>query len=141
MKFRSHFIAFIITFGLVNPGLAHSMKLQCNGVDIQVMEQNDVPLSYGLNTYKYARVTYTGTPLLLEISVSGFEFENSDWDISPHSSGISGAKQGDKLSFTINRSGYLVVRFDKNQDFTKRLVILVEPPDDLPEGELVNIVE
>jgi hypothetical protein len=121
--------------------VAQSFNLKCNGKIIKVNEQNDVPLSYGLNTYKYARVAYAGTPLSMEIKVSGFEFSNSDWDISPHSYGIKGTKKGDKLSFTINRTGYLVVRFKKDQDFTKRLVVFVEPPEKLPKGELVNIVE
>lgn len=134
-------IIFILAFSISAVSTGHTISLQCNGQMIPVNEQNDVPLSYRLNTYKYARVTYDGKPLDLEISVSGFQFDNADWDISPHSYGIKGIRKGNKLLFTVDRSGYLVVRFNKDQDFTKRLVILVEPPEKPPEGEFVNIVE
>ncbi len=117
-----------------------SLKLTCNGITIPVLEQNDVALSFNLNAYKYARVTYLDKPLLLEITASGFEFSDNDWEISPLSYGIKGIKSGNKVSFSIDRVGYLVVRFKKNQDFTKRLVIFVEPPEKVPEGEIVDIV-
>jgi hypothetical protein len=130
------FISFVYGFSE-----AQSFSLVSNGSSIPVWEQNDVPLSYSLNTYKYSRVVYTGKPLLLEIETSGFEFDNTEWDISPHSYGLQGKKQNSKLSFTINRTGYVVVRFSKNQDFTKRLVIFVEPPERLPVGEIINVVE
>ena len=99
---------------------------------IKVNEQNDVPLSHHLNSYKYARVTYEGKPLSLEIDAVGFEFDDSEWDISPHSYEIKGKKKEHKLSFTIDRIGYLVVRFSKDQDFTKRLVIFIEAPGVVP---------
>lgn len=130
-----------LSLGLISESQAESFSLKCNGKPVPVMEQNDVPLSYGLNTYKYARVEYSGVPLNLEITASGFEFNDADWDISPHSYGIKGTKKGNKLSFAINRTGYLVVRFKKNQDFAKRLVIFVEPPEKLPNGELVDAVK
>jgi hypothetical protein len=139
IRFASLLVLFI--FAVAGNSFSQSFKLQCNGEIIQVLEQNDVPLSYGLNTYKYARVEYNGEPLNMEITVSGFEFNNSDWEISPKSYGIEGAKTGNKLSFTISRTGYLVVRFKKNQDFTKRLVIFIEPPEQMPEGELVDIIK
>ena len=131
----------LFVIGVFGFSHAQSFDLQCNGKTIKVNEQNDVPLSYGVNTYKYARVIWNGSPLSMEIEVSGFEFSNSDWDISPHSYGIKGTKKGDKLSFKINRTGYLVIRFKKDQDFTKRLVIFIEPPEVLPDGELVDIVK
>lgn len=131
----------LFVFVTIGYSYAQSFDLQCNGKTIQVHEQNDVPLSYELNTYKYSRVTYTGSPLSMEVTTSGFEFSNSDWDISPHSYGIEGVKNGNKLSFTINRTGYLVLRFSLDHDFTKRLVIFVEAPEKLPEGELVDIVK
>jgi len=119
----------------------NTFDLQCNGRSIKVLEQNDVPLSYGLNTYKYSRLNYEGKPLNVEIEVTGFEFSDSDWDISPHNYGITGTKKGNKLSFMVDRVGYLVIRFQKNQDFTNRLVIFIEPPEELPEGEMVDIVK
>lgn len=140
-NFRLVFIVSFIMLGAIKFVGAQTFTLKCNGISIAVKEQNDVPLSYELNTYKYARVTYTGNPLAMEITVSGFEFTNSDWDISPHSYGIKGTKKGSKLSFQINRTGYLALRFSKDQDFTKRLVIFVEPPEMMPEGEFVDIVK
>lgn len=131
----------LFLIGLYGISVGQTFKLECNDKIIPVMEQNDVPLSYNLNTYKYARVTYSGEPLSMEITVSGFEFTNSDWDISPHSYGIKGTKAGNKLTFTVNRTGYLVIRFKKNQDFTKRLAIFIESPEKIPDGELVDIVK
>lgn len=139
--FRLIFITSTLILGTFSFASAQTFTLQCNGNPINVNEQNDVPLSYGLNTYKYARATYTGDPLLMEIEVDSFDFGNSDWDISPHSYGIKGVKKGNMLSFKIDRIGYLVVRFSKDQDFTKRLVIFVEPPQKQPEGEWVDIVK
>lgn len=140
-KIKSLSITFIIIFLGLNTLLAQSFLLRCNGRSIPVSEQNDVPLSYKLNTYKYARVTYTGKPLLINVEASDFEFGKKDWDISPHSYGLKGTKKGNALSFTIDRTGYVVLRFSKDQDFTKRLVILVEPPEKLPKGALVDIVK
>ncbi|MEQ9288024.1 MAG: glycosyl hydrolase family 28 protein [Cyclobacteriaceae bacterium] len=136
-------IIIAILFGLGPLGFSKApyFKLQCNESPIQVMEQNDVPLAYGLNCYKYARVTYEGKPLALEVEALGFEFDDSDWDISPHSYGVVGEKQGNKLIVSINRVGYLVIRFSKDQDFTKRLVVFIEEPESLPEVELVDIVK
>lgn len=116
-----------------------TFTLNSNGHPIEVREQNDVPLSYELNTYKYARVTYEGVALQLEVQASGFEFDDEDWDISPHSYNIKGRRTENLLSFTIDRVGYVVIRFSKDQDFTKRLVIFVEPPEVLPQGEIINI--
>ena len=117
-----------------------SISLRCNGEALEVREQNDLPLSHALNSYKFARVSYNGSPLHLEITTEGFSYGNADWDISPHSYGIEGLKKGNKLNFEINRPGYIVVRFSKDQDFTKRLLILVEEAEELPDGELVDIV-
>ena len=131
----------VFIFGIIGVTRSQSFKLKSNGETIEVFEQNDVPLSYKLNTYKYTRVVYNGKPLSLEIETLGFEFSDADWDISPHSYGLHGKKKGRKLSFTIDRVGYVVIRFSKDQDFTKRLVIFVEPPERLPLGEIVNVVK
>ncbi|WP_171596561.1 glycoside hydrolase family 28 protein [Marinifilum caeruleilacunae] len=125
----------------INTTIAQTYTLECNGKTIPVMEQNDVPLSYQVSTYKYSRVSYEGAPLSLRVDCSGFDFNNSDWDISPHSYGIKGTKKGNSLSFVVNKPGYVVVRFKKDQDFTKRLVILIEEPEVLPEGNFVDIIK
>lgn len=133
--------AVLLMLGGPFSALAQPIQLKCNNNSIPVHEQNDVPLSYGLTTYKYARVTYTGKSLNLELTVTGFEFSNTDWDISPHSYEIAGTKKGNTLSFSLNRTGYVVVRFKKDQDFTKRIVIFVEPPEETSDPEWVNIVD
>jgi hypothetical protein len=140
-KTRLTLITVLFLIGLASLTNAQSFKLTSNGNSISVMEQNDVPLSYKLNCYKYARVTYTGKPLSIEIGALGFEFSDADWDISPHSYGLKGTKKANKLSFKIDRVGYVVIRFSKDQDFTKRLVILIESPEILPEGGVVDIVK
>jgi polygalacturonase len=77
----------------------------------------------------------------MEVDVEGFAFSDSEWDISPHSYGIKGVRSEDRLSFVIDRAGYLVLRFKKGQDFRKRLVIFAEEPEVLPRGVLVNVVD
>jgi polygalacturonase len=137
---RKILILGVLLSAMARISVAQTFKLKCNGQEIEVLEQNDVPFSYGLATYKYARAVYEGIPLDMEITVDGFEFDHSDWDISPHSYGIQGVKRGNTLLFTINRTGYLVLRFKRNQDFTKRIVIFIEPPEEKQKGELVDIV-
>ena len=138
---RLFLVSSLLGLGTVGWSKAQSFDLQCNSNSVPVYEQNDVPLAYGLNTYKFARIEYVGKPLSISIETKGFAFGDSDWDISPHSYGIKGSKEGNKLSFTINRTGYLVFRFQRNQDFAKRLVIFIEPPEVLPEVDLVDIVK
>ncbi|MFT7036041.1 MAG: hypothetical protein ACJA2S_004568, partial [Cyclobacteriaceae bacterium] len=95
-KILSFLMTSLLAFGLISLSHAQSFILRSNGKSIPVKEQNDVPLSYNLNCYKYSRVTYDGKPLSLEIEASGFDFDNSDWDISPHSYAIKGKRKGDK---------------------------------------------
>jgi hypothetical protein len=59
------FLMTVVAF--IGTATAQSFKLKSNGEAIEVFEQNDVPLSYKLNTYKYTRVVYNGQPLSLEI--------------------------------------------------------------------------
>ena len=140
-KLYAIFFIYVFVFVAVEKSSAQAFQLKCNEKPIQVMEQNDVPISYGLDSYKYAQVIYSGNPLLLEITTSGFDFTESDWEISPYSYNIQGVKTGSKLAFTIDRTGYLVIRFKKNQDFKKRLVIFIVPPEQLPPGEIVDVVK
>ncbi|MEM8894241.1 MAG: glycosyl hydrolase family 28 protein [Bacteroidota bacterium] len=119
-----------------------SYRLTSNGKNVEVLEQNTAPLSNGLSTYKYARVTYLGDPLSLEVEAEQFDFGNDDWDISPHSYQIDGHKVGNKLSFTIDRPGYLVIKFSKDpEEFKKRLVIFIEEPINVStDNEIVDII-
>ena len=67
-------------------------------------------------------------------------FKDAEWSISPKSYNIKGQKSGNQLSFTINRTGYLVLRFKNDQDFTKRLVVLIESPEVTP-NDIVDVVK
>ena len=129
-------IAFI---GIVT-AKAQTFQLESNGIDLPVLEQNDVPLANGLETYKYARLTYLGKPLEVVVKTKGFDFNDAEWSISPKSYNIKGQKSGNQLSFTINRTGYLVLRFKNDQDFKKRLVVLIESPEVTP-NDIVDVVK
>lgn len=120
---------------------AQPFQVTSNGESVPVYEQNTAPLSYGLDTYKYARLTYDGQPLSVQVEAADVEVGKDDWDISPHSYGIEGKKEGNKISFTIDRKGYVVIQFSKNQEeFRKRLVLFIEEPIAAPEGEQVDLV-
>lgn len=119
---------------------AQTFRVKCNGETIPVFEQNDVSLSYGLSTYKYARLTYDGEPLNIEVTAD-FNVAVNDWDIAPYSYGLNGVLSDKTLSFTLDRLGYVVIRFAKNQDFKKRIVLLVEEPEKIPKGEIVNLLD
>lgn len=119
---------------------AQTFQLESNGIDLPVLEQNDAPLANGLETYKYVRLTYLGKPLEVVVKTKGFDFNDAEWSISPKSYNIKGQKSGNQLSFKINRTGYLVLRFKNDQDFTKRLVILIESPEVTP-NDIVDVVK
>ncbi len=119
---------------------AQSFEVSVSGEKIQVFEQNDLPLALGLSTYKFARIPYRGESLSVKITTNGFDFQDNDWSISPKRYKIEGIKSGNQLFFDFDRLGYVVIRFKQNQDFTKRLVLLFEVPEVLPE-ERVDIVE
>ena len=119
---------------------AQSFEVSVSGEKIQVFEQNDLSHALGLSTYKFARIPYRGESLSVKITTNGFDFQNNDWSISPKRYKIEGIKSGNQLSFDFDRLGYVVIRFKQNQDFTKRLVLLFEVPEVLPE-ERVDIVE
>ena len=62
------------------------------------------------------------------------------WSISPKRYKIKADKSGNQLSFKMDRLGYVVIRFSQDQDFTKRLVLLFEIPEVVPD-KIVNIVD
>ena len=119
---------------------AQPFEVFANGHKIQVYEQNDVGLSHELESYKFVRIPYTGSAVKLLVKATGFTFDDSDWSISPKRYKIKGVKSGNNLSFSVDRLGYVVVRFKKNQDFTKRLVLLFEAPEEVPDN-CVDIVD
>ncbi len=137
MGFRKILFFVGLLVGVINAQGA-VFTVRCNGELVSVKEQNDVPLEYGLSTYKYTELTYMGQQLNMEVETD-FPFGDSDWSISPDSYGIKGTKIGNKLSFVVDRTGYVVLFFSQNQDFTKRLLLFVELPEQLPEGNVVDI--
>ncbi len=121
--------------------VAQTYTLTCNDHQIPVMQQNDVPMSYNLNSYQYAQLVYEGTPMNISVNVKGYHVLENDWEISPKSRNIQGKLENNTLRFTINEPGYFVIRFAKNQDFTKRLVLLVDKPYKIPDGEMIDITK
>ena len=133
-------LIFLFLFFSVLRISGQSFEISADENIIIVNEQNDVPLTMGLSTYKFARIPYNGKSIDIKIKVTDFEFENNDWSISPKRYNINGIKSGNVLSFKINRLGYVVIRFKQDQDFTKRLVLLFEKPELIPE-ERIDIVD
>ena len=133
-------LPFFFVYLFVLQSSAQSFEVFVDGKSVKVNEQNDVPLSSGLSTYKYVRIPYSGKPIFIEVEPSDFSFNDSDWSISPKRYKINGKKFGNKLSFRINRLGYVVLRFMKNHDFTKRIVLLFEAPEIVPDNR-IDIVQ
>ena len=135
---RSFLLIFI--YLLVFQLKAQTFKVFVDGNRVKVHEQNDVPLTHGLSSFKFARITYTGKPIKIKVESSDLSYNADQWSISPKRYKITGDKSGNELSFSINRLGYVVIRFTQDQDFTKRLVLLFENPEVVPEKS-VNIVD
>lgn len=89
---------------------AAAFTVYCNGLAVPVKEQNDVAPEYGLSAYKYMELTYGGQALNVEVETD-FSFGDADWSISPGSYGITGVREGRKVSFVIDRTGYVVLFF------------------------------
>ncbi len=134
------YILLIFIYLLGFQSKAQTFKVFADGKNIEVYEQNDVPLTHGLSSYKFARVTYRGKPISIKLQSSDFYFNESEWSISPKRYNIKGEKSGKQLSFVMDRLGYIVIRFKQNLDFTKRLVLLFEAPEVIPENR-INIVD
>lgn len=140
-RFSYKKLILLILITLAQTSFAQTFTLFSNQKQIPVLEQNDVAISYGLNSYKYAQLVYEGAPLEISVQVEGFTVGNNDWEISPKSRNIQGILSNNTLKFTVDQPGYFVIRFAKNQDFTKRLVLFVDSPYNLPEGEIVDVTK
>ena len=134
------FLFYLLIPSFISITNAQSFEVYADNNLIKVNEQNDNPLDLGLSTYKFSRITYTGKPISINIKVTDFEFKENDWSISPKRYKIEGTKSGNSLSFSIDRLGYIVVIFRQNQDFTKRIVLLIEKPDQIPNN-IVDIID
>ena len=134
------FLFFFILLSFISRTNGQSFEVYADNNRVEVYEQNDIPLDLGLSAYKFVRIPYNGSSIDINIKVRDFEFKNTDWTISPKSYNLNGVKSGNSLSFSINRLGYVVVIFRQNQDFTKRIVLLFEKPEFIPENR-VDIVD
>jgi len=134
-------ILITILLGIGHSSVAQTFSLTCNNEFVPVFEQNDVNPAFKLNSYKYSQLIFDGKPLEISISVKGFTVGANDWEISPKSYKVSGKFDNNILRFTVDRTGYFVIRFAKNQDFSKRLVIFVDAPYPMPKGEIVDITK
>ena len=111
---RVRILIFLFLFFSVLRISCQSFEIYADENIIIVNEQNDVPLTMGLSTYKFARIPYNGKSIDIKIKATDFEFENNDWSISPKRYNINGIKSGNVLSFKINRLGYVVIRFKQD---------------------------
>ena len=134
------FFLFLFTILITCKSEAQTFQVFANGNSVRVYEQNDVPLIHGLSSFKFARITFEGKPINIRVASSDFYFNASEWSISPKRYKIKADKFGNQLSFRMDRLGYIVIRFSQDQDFTKRLVLLFETPEVIPEKS-VNIVD
>lgn len=60
---------FIFLMGIHQIIVSQTFTLTCNQIQIPVMEQNDVDLSYKLNAYKYCQLIYEGKPLKFPLAL------------------------------------------------------------------------
>ena len=134
------FLFFFILLSFISRISGQSFEVYADNNRVEVYEQNDTPLDLGLSAYKFVRIPYNGSSIDINIKVRDFEFKNTDWSISPKRYKIEGTKFGNSLSFSIDRLGYIVVILKQNQDFTKRIVLLFEKPEFIPENR-VDIVD
>ncbi len=134
------FLLLIFIYSLAFHSKAQPFEVYADGNRVEVHEQNDVPSIHGLSSYKFARITYTGKPIGIKLQSSDLDFNDTGWSISPKRYKIKGEKSGNQLSFRMDRLGYVVIRLKQNQDFTKRLVLLFEAPEVVPEKR-INIVD
>ena len=138
--FGLRFLLLIFIYSLAFHSNAQTFEVYADDNRVKVHEQNDVPSIHGLSSYKFARITYIGKPIGINIQSTDLNFNHSEWSISPKRYKIKGEKSGNQLSFKIDRLGYVVIRLKQNQDFTKRLVLLFEAPELVPENR-INIVD
>lgn len=133
-------LGLIFIFSLAFQSKAQTFQVHADGNRIKVFEQNDVPLTHGLSSYKFARITYTGKSVRIKVASSDLYNDDSEWSISPKRYKIKVEKSENQLSFKMDRLGYVVLRLKQNQDFTKRLVLFLEAPEVVPENS-INIVD
>jgi polygalacturonase len=136
---KSILITILLGFG--QSSVAQTFSLTCNNEIVPVFEQNDVNPASKLNSYKYSQLIFDGKPLEISISVKGFTVVANDWEISPKSYKVTGKFDNNILHFTIDRTGYFVIRFAKNQDFEKRIVLFVDAPNRMPAGKIIDITK
>ena len=134
------FFLSIFIYFLVFQLKAQTFNVFADGNTVKVHQQNDVPLNHGLSSYKFARITFRGKPIQIRVASTDFYFNASEWSISPKRYKIKAYKSGNQLNFKMDRLGYVVIRFSQDQDFTKRLVLLFETPDVIPDKS-INIVD
>ena len=136
MRFFLSIFIYLLVFQLK----AQTFNVFADGNPVKVHQQNDVPLNHGLSSYKFARITFRGKPIQIRVASTDFYFNASEWSISPKRYKIKADKSGNQLNFKMDRLGYVVIRFSQDQDFTKRLVLLFETPEVIPDKS-INIVD
>ena len=109
-------------------------SVKADGVEIPVV-------AYGSDWYDYAQFSFKDSEQPIEIEVT-YSAAITSYSISPLKEGIAGQVSGNKLTFTIDKSLYLILRLNGSN---KRLVITADPPEkDAPaaSGEgIFNVTE
>ena len=97
-------------------------SVKADGVEIPVV-------AYGSDWYDYAQFSFKDSEQPIEIEVT-YQSAITSYTISPLKEGIAGQVDGNKLTFTIDKSLYLIIRLNGSN---KRLVITADPPEtDVP---------
>ena len=96
--------------------------VKADGVEIPVV-------AYGSDWYDYAQFSFKDTEQPIEIEVT-YASPIKSYSISPLKEEITGQASGNTLTFTIDKSLYLILRINGSN---KRLVITADPPEsDVP---------
>lgn len=98
-----------------------NFSLKADGIDVPVVAYTD--------SYDYAQFSFKGAEQAITLEIT-YSSAITSYSISPLKYGIQGTVSGNKLTFTIDQSVYLIIRINGE---SKRLVITADPPQtDVP---------
>lgn len=106
-------------------GQSEIFSLKVDGIDVPVV-------AFDSNWYDYAQFSFKDSeqPVTIEITYTS---NITSYSISPLKLGLTGTVSGNKLTFTLSDSQYLIIRLNGAE---KRLVITADPPEtDVPEPD------
>ena len=89
-------------------------KVKVDGVELPVV-------SYGKDEYDYGEFSMKKGPVQVEVT---FRDNISTYEISPQKLGLTGTVSGNKLTFTLERDEYLILKINGNN---RRLILTADP--------------